>query len=222
MISISLTLFSCRQTDKVDKIIKNNHALIENEYYKIQKIVLINPGKAMPYFRLAKRIYDKYSIIYETQDYSLAQDLLNEIYETELFHIDNYEILNLNDLKDNFIIMNYIQTQSLYSIKTLNEYISQTDYATNICRIEPIKIGDQLKLIVSKLDTTQSQGIMIGKLHDTKNAFVDSFRMAEIIDGYGYISYDKLENKDFIEGLCIIPMINGDLDTIRFKSKIMK
>jgi hypothetical protein len=119
-------------------------------------------------------------------------------------------------------ILFQIQNITIYAIKNLREQIYINDYPTNYCQVVAVKENDKfVRLVVSKIDTTSNPKFFVGKLKVDENKFLNSFDSVESrLYGYGRIPINKLDNKNYIEGLLILPRNNCTLDTIRFESNI--
>jgi len=218
--------FGCNEKGKNDRLIRNNSELINIEFHKIEQQYLLNKNRIQNSYQLAKEIKSEYDIIVneflEGKPFNEngANKLLDKFIVINESKSKEFKIPEIKSIEDESNKIFQIQYLTLYFIKLVKESAFNKDYSTNSFIVEPIKIGDKIKIRISQIDTTMRPCIMIGKLKENKKEFIDNFVMAHYNGYYPEISVKDINNSTTIEGLFIIPTIEGRLDTIAFRKGI--
>ncbi|GEM_PF-4898310 len=226
LIIMSFFLFACNEKGKNESQIRNNSELIKIEFLKIEQQYLLNKTRIQNFYQLAKEIKSGYDIIvneylegkpFNENEANKLIDKFTLINESESREFKIPEMKSIDEESNKIFQIQYL---TLYFIKHVKESAFSKDYSTNSFIVEPIKIGDKIKIRISQIDTTMRPCIMIGKLKENKKEFFDNFVMARYNGYYPEISVKDINNSKTIEGLFIIPTIEGRLDTIVFRKEI--
>jgi hypothetical protein len=226
-IIITLSLVSCHsRTVNNSSIIDFNDNLINQEIYRLESSYFMNHNKVGPYYDLAEHIHNQYkslkdSLLLNKIDTSKITNYLDFIHYYGQFLGDFNNMKRELTRSDKSSILLQIQNITLFSIKDIQRQLIDNNYPTNLVQVVAYRDDDQfVKLVLSKIDTTESPRFLVGELKQNKNEFKDKFDSVESKPGYARIPIKKIGNKKFIEGIVILQKNNSELDTIRFLSKI--
>ncbi len=219
-----MILLSCKPQKVSKESIEQNDVQIANEFDIIKKKFNTLPSKNYPLFiksDIIVKSYNELKVEYLQGDlkYDSIFKHIKILFKTGAYRDYTFIRSDFNT-KDIDVVFSRIQFITLIGLKNLMWETHEYEYQSNICDFEVYTDKNKIKIIVSKLDTTEPSQIFIGRLENNSNKFIDTFIQADMWAGYGYISRNVNSEGDSIEGLYIVPTINGNFDTIRFKKKI--